>query len=158
MAINTSDLDKAVSFINAYGSLLKDEDNVKFFASLPESIAAAKKAMADNEEKYAIMLDCVTRWANQLAFALFRDGTITDQIEDDFYALLPVAETTARAKAFADARKERIDDINLKHDEIIKEQKGLGIFQAILSGMSEEQAKEKQAEYDNQVAQASRMK
>ena len=79
MAINTSELDKAVSFINAYGSLLKDEDNVKFFASLPESIDAAKKAMADNEEKYAIMLDCVTRWANQLAFALFRDNAITDE-------------------------------------------------------------------------------
>lgn len=154
MSINTSEVDKIVDFITRAGKESADEQIPGFLEKVASSIKTAKENMADNEEKYAILLDSVTRWANQIVFTLFREGKLTAELEKEYRGLKPVAETTEAAKKFADLRQEKINALNDEHAKIVREQNGLDIFRAIIGGMSADEAKAKLQEYEDQIAQA----
>ena len=154
MSINTSEVDKIVDFITRAGKESADEQIPEFIGKITESIKTAKDNMADNEEKYAVLLDSVTRWANQIVFTLFREGKLTAELEKEYRELKPVSETTEAAKKFADLRQEKIDALNEEHAKIVREQNGLDIFRAIIGGMSAEEAKAKLQEYEEKIAQA----
>lgn len=154
MPINTAEVDKIMDFVLRASKLSKDPTTVEFFEKINDNVKTAKDNMADNEEKYAILKDAVTRWMNQLVFTLFRENVLTDEIEKEYREFDQVDVTTAAAKEFADARQKRIDSINDDHAVVIREQNGIDIFRAILGGMSAEEAKTKLAEYEEKLAQA----
>lgn len=154
MPINTAEVDKIMDFVLRASKLSKDPTTVEFFEKINDNVKTAKDNMADNEEKYAILKDAVTRWMNQLVFTLFRENVLTDEIEKEYREFDQVDATTAAAKEFADARQKRIDSINDDHAVVIREQNGIDIFRAILGGMSAEEAKTKLAEYEEKLAQA----
>lgn len=154
MSINTSEVDKIVDFITRAGKESADEQIPGFLEKVASSVKTAKENMADNEEKYAVLLDSVTRWANQMVFTLFRENKLTAELEKEYRELRPVAETTAAVEALAKVRQDKIDALNDEHAKIVREQNGLDIFRAIISGMSAEKAKAKLQEYEDQIAQA----
>lgn len=148
-------IDTLVAFLDKASKASKNEETIKAFEDIiNKNIKNAKSAMADNEEKYAILVDVLTRWINQLAFALFREGSLTEDIEKEYRTLTSVDDTTAAAKAYSDARQEKINEINTAHAEIIREQKGIDIFKAVVGGEDLETAKAKMEEYDKQLEQA----
>lgn len=154
MSLDTTYIKQVTKYIEGQKDLVKDEGNKNYFDKISGYVENAIEAMADNEEKHAMLEDAVTRWANQLSFILFREGTLTKEAEEEFRSFKPVDETTAKTKEFQDARQAEIDDINAKHAEIIKRQKGIDIFQAIIGGMTKEQAKEKLEEYEAKLEEA----
>ena len=153
MPINTSEVDKIMDFILRV-SPLEDEQTADYFEGVKESVKAAKDNMADNEEKYAILLDSVTRWMNQLVFTLFRSNKLTPEIEAEYRSFKTVNETTEAARAFADVRQKEIDRINEEHAVVARQQNGIDIFRAIIGGMSAEEAKAKMEEYEEKLSQA----
>lgn len=154
MSLDTTQIDKITDFISRAKESIKDEDAKATFRDIDVYIKNAKEAMADNEEKCAYLLDAVTRWANQIVFMLFRENNLPEDIKEEFFTFTPVAETTAKARKFIDARQAKIDEINEARAKVTEEQRGLDIFQAIIGGMSKEEAKAKLEEYDQKIAQA----
>lgn len=147
-------INQVTEFIKAATPSLKDEETKQYFVSVLESAANAEKHMADNEEKEAILVDALVRWANQLAFTLFRENGLTKELEDAYRAIPEVVETTAAVEKLSQARRLEIERINIEQAEIMRQEKGIGIFRAIVGGMSEEEAKKKLEEYDKQVQAA----
>ena len=154
MPINTAEVDKIMDFIIRASKLSTDPTTVEFFEKSKESVKVAKDNMADNEEKYAILRDVVTRWMNQLIFTLFRENVLTKEIEEEYRGFTAVDETTAAVKVFADARQKEIDRINEEHAVVARQQGGIDIFKAILAGMSAEEAKAKMQEYEEKLNEA----
>lgn len=154
MSLDKKYIKQVQSYIAKATKALGDDENVDYFEKVVESIDNALNAMADNENKHAMLEDAVTRWANQIAFILFRQEKLTDELEKEYRSFKPVTDTTARVKEFKDAMQAEIDEINERHGEITTRQKGLDIFQAIIGGMSAEDAKAKLEEYEEQLAAA----
>lgn len=147
-------INQVTEFIKSASPSLKDEETKKYFETVLVSAKNAEKHMADNKEKEAILIDALVRWANQLAFTLFRENGLTKEIEEAYRAIPEVAETSAKAEEFGQARRLEIDRINIEQAEVMRQEKGIGIFRAIVGGMDEEEAKKKLEEYDQQVKAA----
>ena len=154
MAVDTTYINNVTKYIEKATPLAADEANRDYFEKAVTYVANAEKAMADNEEKHAMLEDAVTRWANQLTFMLFREGSLTAELEKEYRSFKPVTETTKAVDEFKNARQAEIDKINEEHEKVITAQKGIDIFQAIIGGMSAEEAKVKLEEYEKQLAQA----
>lgn len=152
MALDAKKIDTLMDFLLRASKLTGDEDNVAFFEKTVTAVKNAKHAMADNEEKYAYLLDALTRWANQITFTLFREGKLTEDIEKEYRAFEPVKDTTARVQEYQAKRQARVDEITTKQTELVTEQRGIDIFQAVISGMTVEEAKAKMEEYNQKMA------
>ena len=139
--------------VSAYPSLT-DEETKNYFEKVLESAKNAEKHMADNKEKEAILVDALIRWANQLAFTLFREGGLSKDLEKAYRELPAVKDTTATVDGFTKARRTEINRINEEQAAVMRQEKGIGIFRAIVGGMEEEEAKKKLEEYDQQVKAA----
>ena len=88
---------------------------------------------------------------NQLTFLLFRTGKLTKELEDEFRELTPIEALTATIGEFDAARKEEEDRFKELARAKYEEEQKLEIFKAVCNGMSEEDAKAKLTEYENQV-------
>lgn len=147
-------VDAVTHYIDKAKELLADEGDKEYFASALDSVKAAKEIVADNKEKLAYLEDAVTRWANQMTFTLFREGTLTEELEKEYRGFKPVKETTAKCDEFKAARQAEIDKINAEHEVILRAQNGFDIFRAVVGGMTKDEAKAKLEEYEAKLAQA----
>lgn len=154
MPLDKTYIKQAKEYIIKATGYLNDIDNAGYFQKTVESIDNAMEAMADNEYKHAMLEDAVTRWASQLTFILFRRNLLVDELTEEYRKLKPVEDTTAAVQKFKDETQAEIDAINEKHAEVLSRQKGIDIFQAIIGGMSAEEAKAKLEEYETKLAEA----
>lgn len=143
----------ALEIIKKGAELLKDEKQKEYFADVIKSLGVAED-LVNNEEKAARMIDATVKFANQLCFILFREGTITEELTAELRELPSPEQTSEPVKAFSDERDSRIDEINKKHAAIIDEQKELDIFLGVIAGMSAEEAARRMQEHDEQVKKA----
>lgn len=153
MSVDKTYINQVTEFMKKGTANIKEEQSKESYSAAINSLNNAVKAMADNEEKKAMVEDAATRWANQLAFLLFREGGLTPELEKEYRALPAITEVSARVKVFQDERVARIEEINKAREEVMSTQRGIDIFQAIIGGMTKEEAEAKLEEYEKKVAE-----
>ncbi len=145
--------EEANSFIKNAIGLLTDEKQKDYFTKVSESIMAAAGMVEDNEEKMARLCDAGIKYANQLAFILFRANKLDGELLAEF-RLLPTPEYTGEAvRKFDEVRQAKIDSITAQQKEVLEEQKALDIFTAVIAGMSAEEAERRMEEQAEQLRQ-----
>lgn len=145
--------EKAYELLKTLSEKLTDEDQKKYFEKVLSSLDVAAGMVGDDEEKQVRIVDAAVKYVNQLAFILFRNGSISEEETAEFRELPAPEETSKKVREFEDAHQAKIDAINEQQKAIMDERKGLDLFLAIISGMSEEEAKAKMAQYEAQIAQ-----
>lgn len=141
----------AQTFIkNHYNNIANEEARARFEKAL-ENIKNASQETADNKEKYAILADACTQWANSLMFTLIQERPITKDEDDDFRTLIPANTIIEYKNTFVEAREQEIQRIQGEQQEIVNRQKGLDIFTAIIGGMSKEDAKAQMRAYEEKM-------
>lgn len=146
----------AFKLITTLKEKLTDADQKKYFDNVADSLTTAKDMIGDSEEKEARIEDAAIKFVNQLAFILFRNGTITEEETETFRTLPAPEETSKVVRKFEEAHQAKIDEINEKQQAIMDERKELDLFLAIISGMSKEEAEKRIAQYEAQIAEATK--
>lgn len=145
--------EEANSFIKNATGLLTDEKQKDYFTKVSESIMAAADMVGDSEERMARLCDAGIKYANQLAFILFRANKLEGELLAEF-RLLPTPEYTGDSvRKFDDVRQAKIDSITAQQKEVLEEQKALDIFTAVIAGMSAEEAERRMNEQAEQLRQ-----
>ena len=145
--------EEANSFIKNAIGLLTDEKQKDYFTKVSESIMTAAGMVGDNEEKMARLCDAGIKYANQLAFILFRANKLDGELLAEF-RLLPTPEYTGEAvRKFEDVRQAKIDSITAQQKEVLNDQKALDVFTAVIAGMSAEEAERRMEEQAEQLRQ-----
>ena len=148
--------EEANSFIKNAIGLLTDEKQKDYFTKVSESIMTAAGMVEDNEEKMARLCDAGIKYANQLAFILFRASKLDGELLAEF-RLLPTPEYTGEAvRKFDEVRQAKIDSITAQQKDVLEEQKALDIFTAVIAGMSAEEAERRMEEQAEQLRQMQR--
>lgn len=131
--------------------LISDESDLKYFKDEKKALQAGE-ALADDEEKLAILLLHFVSIRNKLTFLLFRTGALTKELEEKFRALVAIEDVNAEVNKFDAEHKKKEDEFKaLAQKEYETEQK-LDIFKAVCNGMSAEEAEAKLKQYEEQVA------
>lgn len=143
----------ALGLIKTLKEKLTDEDQKKYFDNVVESLATAEGMLDGDEEKENRILDAAIKYVNQLAFILFREGTISEEETAAFRELPAPEETSKKVKEYEKAYQARVDEVTAKQREMMEERKGLDLFLAVISGMSKEEAEKKMAQYEAQIAE-----
>ena len=140
-------------FLKRASLLIEDEKDAKYFKEKKKAFQAAEK-LADDDEKKTILWGQYGMTRNQLVFLLFRTERLTKEVEEEFRTLTPLEVISEAINVFdAEHKKEEDEFKEIARKQYAEEQKR-EIFKAVCNGMSEEDAKAKLAEYENQVKQS----
>ena len=154
MALDKTPIKKVLSYLAKVDGAIEQEAQRNFLQKAIDAGTNALDAMADNEEKYAYLYFATLNWANQASIFLLQANKFTKELEEE-YRSFPLPETAeANYKEFKNARQAEVDRINAEQKEVMDKQRGFEIFQAIVGGMSKEEAKAKMEEYEKQIAAA----
>ena len=140
----------AVAFMEPAIERLTDEKQKDYFTKSVESLRTAAK-LADTDERAVRLTDASIKYANQLAFILFRQGSLDETLTPQFRALPTPESTGDDVRKFEDVRQAKIDSINKQQQEVMDEQKSLDIFTAVIAGMTEEEAERRMKEHEQQI-------
>lgn len=140
-------------------ALLPDDAKVEFKSAASnlftyEAIDNAIGVTGDNEEKIAILKAYAVQEANRVASTLWREGLITPEYEKEYRALPAMKEMADAYNKFADARKERMDNLMAEHKVIADEERELDIFKGIINGIAPEESEKRYDEYRQQQKMA----
>lgn len=140
-------------FLKKATLLIDDEKDAKYFKDKKKAFQSAAK-LADDDEKKTNLWGQYAMIRNQVVWLLFRTKKLTAELEEEFRALTPLEAISAAVDEFDAAHKKEEDEFKeIARKQYAAEQKR-EIFKAVCNGMSEEEAKAKLAEYENQVKQS----
>lgn len=145
--------EEANSFIKNAVGLLDDEKQKEYFTNVSTSIESATKMVGDNEEKLARLCDAGVKYANQIAFILFRANKLDGELLAEFRTLATPEHTGESVRKFEEVRQAKIDSITKQQEEVLAEQKELDIFTAVIAGMTAEEAERRMNEQAEQLRQ-----
>jgi len=143
--------EEANSFIKNAVGLLDDEKQKEYFTNVSTSIESAAKMVGDNEEKLARLCDAGVKYANQIAFILFRANKLDGELLAEFRTLATPEHTGESVRKFEEVRQAKIDSITKQQEEVLAEQKELDIFTAVIAGMTAEEAERRMNEQAEQL-------
>lgn len=146
--------DYALEVIEEATELLEDENQIKYFKSVVESLKYAEGMVEENLEKETRLRDASVKFANQIMFILFRKDNIGEELLEKFRKLPTPEETGKEVAEYENDYKARIEAVNEKQMALMEERKALDIFLAVISGMTKEEAERRMAQYEEQVAKA----
>lgn len=149
--IKLEKIDALINFINTNKGELVAEDEEAVFAKAAESLINAKELATDNK-RMTCLYDAATKYANQLAFRLFAEDKLSDAAAAEFRAFEPAVVVAGYAADYTKAEQEKAAEITRLQEEFMAERRPFEIFQAVISGMTKEEAEAKQAEYLNRQA------
>lgn len=152
--VTLEQIDKVLAFIKENKDTLQDEDDSVGFAERLGYMENAKAMVGGDNMRATCLIDAAVQYANQLAFRLFVEGNLTDAALESFRALPTIKEVSKWAQDYTAETRARADEITRLQREYMDERKPFEIFQAVIGGMSEEEAKQKQAAYEAEKAQA----
>lgn len=155
MSTITEKADKVIDFIKANLEAIAEENNKIYFQGCVDSYANAKE-LANTEEKETYLYDAATKWANQMAFLLFRHEGLSEEAVKEFRSFEAPEETTKAVGVFREARENKISEVKALQEQIMAEDKELDILKGVIAGMGVEEAKQKLAEYEEQLKQTQR--
>lgn len=148
------DITPVLEFIRKNLNSLEDADDRKGMADNLAHLEAAAEMVGDNNLYATSLYDAATKHANQLAFRLYVEQNLSDSMAEEFRSLRTVKEVSAMAASYVAQMREEADAITKLQQDYMAERKPFEIFQAVIAGMSKEEAEAKQAEYDQRRAQA----
>lgn len=148
------DVRPVLDFIKRNTNSLADADDRQGIAANLAHLEAAAEMVGDNNLYATSLYDAATKHANQLAFRLYVEGNLSDSMAEEFRALKTVKEVSALAASYVSEMREEADAITKLQQDYMAERKPFEIFQAVIAGMSKEEAEQKQAEYDQRRAEA----
>lgn len=151
--ISLEEVEKLLTFLRQNTKKLADEADQKAFGEILEHLETAK-SMADDDRKKMCLYDAATKYANQLAFRLFVENNLDNETLEYFRAFDTVKTVTEQAQAYTDAMRAKEAEITKMQEDYLAEMRPFEIFQAVISGMSEAEAKQKQEEYLERQKQA----
>jgi len=140
----------------ARAQLVTPEDK-EYFERKLKSLKNGEK-LAETEEQKELLLNQYVQTRHQLTFLLFRKRLITDNLTEQFLGMMPIEEANRRYAEKEDERKKRQDEENTRIMALRDEENKLDIFKGVLSGMSEEKAKEELAKYQAEAAKLAGVK
>lgn len=145
--------EEANSFIKNAVGLLDDEKQKEYFTNVSASVESATKMVGDSEEKLARLCDAGVKYANQIAFILFRADKLDGELLAEFRTLATPEHTGESVRKFEEVRQAKIDSITKQQEEVLAEQKELDIFTAVIAGMTAEEAERRMNEQAEQLRQ-----
>lgn len=98
-----------------------------------------------------MLLYDLIRTRNELTFLLFRYGKLTETLEQTFRTLPAIEDAIEGYKSFTDARNKRYEEESKKMQEIASEERDMEVFKGVLGGLSIEDARAKQKQYEDQI-------
>lgn len=145
-------IEKLLTFIRKNTEKLSDEADQKAFKEVLGYLETAKPLIENN--KYATCLyDAATKYVNQLAFRLFVEDSLDDETLKLFREFETVKTVSGYAQEYTDEEKARADEITKAQQDYMAEREPFEIFRAVIGGMSEEEAKQKQEAYKQRQAE-----
>lgn len=133
---------------------LTDEKDIKTFESVPEIFNNASGMVNDNPIKTAALNLWMASEANKMMFFLWRHQIEHDDIEKEWREL-PMTEELATAYNELIAKNNEIaKKLEAERRVYMNGQHELEIFNAVLNGMTKEQAETKQKEYEDKLAKS----
>lgn len=147
-------IDSVLDFIKKNMNTLADGDDREGFADRLENMNRAKELVGDDNMRATCLIDAAIQYANQLAFRLFVEDRLSESMLAEFRELPAMKDVTKWAKDYTAETRARADEITRMQQEYMDERKPFEIFQAVIGGMTKEEAERKQAEYEAQKAQA----
>lgn len=135
-------------------TLPKDDNNREYFNDCGKAGLNALSLANGDLEYLTYLYDAAIKWVNQIAFILFRQELLTDELTTEFRKLETPESTTEKVKAYMEEDKETVDKINGEQAVYNNHVKRLDLFKAVIGGMSLEEAQAKQAEYEAKIAAA----
>lgn len=156
--ITTEMIKQPLEFVKkAYSKSKKDntkEEYEKHYKAGERALGLIEGEHFDNE-KATYLYAAAMVWANQLAFNLFREGVLKtdDELDKEYRELEDADNTSSYVNLYMQEDKAEVERINqeqLKYSEHARE---LDLYKSIIGGMRLEEAKEKQKEYEEKMAE-----
>ena len=133
---------------------LTDEKDIKAFGNVPEIFNNASGMVNNNPVKAAALNLWMASEANKMMFFLWRHQIEHDDIEKEWREL-PMTEELATAYNTLIAENNEIaKKLEAERRVYMDGQHELDIFNAVLNGMTKEQAEAKQKEYEDKLAKS----
>lgn len=152
--ISKGEVEKVEAFIKDTIPVIKDEGFIEFANKSIEIAGRAKKAAADNNEKWTYLYSAITQWANKIVFHLFSEDLLTEELETKYRELEKMDVAGKLVQDYADERKAAEDELVGKMKPLHEARQGIGVFLGVLEGKELDEAKEQQAEYNQKVERA----
>lgn len=152
--VTFEEIDATLNFIKHAMNQLGDADDRKAFSGKVMGMLNARELVGEDNKRATALLDVASQYANQVAFRLFVEENLSDSLAHEFRSLVPMKDAVAWAKEYSKAAQEEADKITQQQQAYMDERKQFEIFQAVVMGMSKEEAEQKQAVYEAQKAQA----
>lgn len=151
--ISLEQIEKLLTFIRKNYTKLAEEVDRDAFKDVLGYLETAKPMVENN--KYATCLyDAATKYVNQLAFRLYVEDNLDEEIAKTFRKFETVKTVSEYAQAYTDEEKARADEITKAQEDYMAEREPFEIFRAVIGGMSKEEAEQKQAAYKQRTAEA----
>ena len=145
------------AFYKEAKALLKEKDDRSYFSKKTEAFNAAEK-IAKTDEQRELLLNQYVQARHQLTFLLFRRKALIEDLANKFYDMITIEEANRRYADVEDERKARQDEESKRIAALREEENRLDIFKGVLSGMSEEKAKEELSKYQQSARLAAQGK
>ena len=150
---------KIKAFIVNQREYLKDidddaikNDNYDYFFKITDSLDIATGMTKGDAEKEALILDAAVRYANQLAFILFRYDKLTEEAIREFRSFPTPEATDKAAREAQEPRKARLAEIQEQEAAYRKDERDRDIFVAVLAKQcTKEEAEAELARYEEQL-------
>lgn len=147
------EIEKVFTFIRQNLKTLTEKADREAFKEILTHLETAK-TMATDDRRTACLMDAAIKYANQLAFRLFVEDKLDEETLKIFRGFDTVKNISEEVAKYTEVDKKRTDEITRLQTEYLNERRPFEIFQAVIGGMSEEEAKKKQAEYLANTQQA----
>lgn len=151
-----SSINNNVAVIKEAVALLPEdmpEQNRELWQKIPAQVETALGLIEDEdpdtERKLYCIEDATSKYANQITFYLFRQNLLTDELTKSFRELRTPEQTIPDLAEQEKKIKAEEDALLAQRDALIKRQDSYDLIQAILGGMSKEDA-EKRIEAEKQ--------
>lgn len=155
MTLDIKPIAKVLSYLLSVNELLEKEDQRKEF--LGKAISAGDNALesiGEDEEKFAYLYYAALNWANQATIFLLQENKLSDELLATYREFPLPEEAEATLKEYRGSRQAERDRINAEQKKVMDKENELNVFQAIVGGMSKEEAQAKMEEYEKQIAAA----
>lgn len=129
------------------------EDDLKYFNDHRKWLMAGR-ALADTNEKLALILLQYVSLVNKLFFLLIRKDIQWQSLLDDYRQLDSIELMQSWVEEYNEVRRKRQEEVKAQVEALKEDEDKLDVFKAVCNGMSEEEAKKQLAQYEDQMKKA----
>lgn len=148
------EIEEEKAYLKAASKVLGEKDeNAKYFNDHKHFLQAGEK-LADTDEKKVLIRYQLNDLRNKITFLLFRLGKLTPELESHFRSLPSIEEAAKSVAYYEEERTKEQNKVKEQVDALHEAENNMDIFKAVCNGMSEEDARARLAQYEQQMKQA----